>query len=254
MTNSDDTKLDDFQNPDEEQDRDQLELDILREDTVNIDEADDASVDPDMFFEELAVNLGLPDESLMGENTATYADELDMFDDLESQDAGEIFGAGQVPDDAQEEINVFDEVSEASFDDSVLESPTFDNPTDDSASDSVSPILNAVDEDEQSVVAEELLASDLPLPLEEVPVVVEKIAKKGKKEKPPKKEKVPKVKKEKPPKKEKAPKVKKEKKPKEPREKRPWNIAEIDVALAVAAISLVIGCLFMLANLASNLS
>ena len=82
MPNSDDPKLDDFQNPDEE-----LDLSMFLEDAEKVKDVEnvikDEPMDMDLSFEESPVKLDLPDESLLGENTATFADELDMFADLD---------------------------------------------------------------------------------------------------------------------------------------------------------------------------
>ena len=65
MSHKDDPKFDGFPNPEEEQDQDQVDLDTFFEDTVG--------------------ELELPEESHPGENTTSFADELDMFGDMESQ-------------------------------------------------------------------------------------------------------------------------------------------------------------------------
>ena len=257
MTNTDDPKFDDFQNPEDERDQDQPKLDMYN------DDADDEAIDLDEFFGDSAVELDLPEESLMGENTATYADELDIFSDLTSHDVdseGTEVPLGDLDMGSSDVIepNEF-------FDDLDLE-PNVSN--DDHVDMDTAAYIG-----EMPAIAEELMASEetdelfdgleatdkptdqmgmlddhvLPLPVEDVPVVEDKKTKKGKKEKPQKKEKTPKVKKEKPIK------VKKEKKPREQRAKKPWNIAEIDVALGIAAISIMLGCMFMLANFAMNL-
>ena len=99
MTNSDDPKYDDFQNSEEELeleiDQDQLDIDFLSQDLEPVADVE-MTADP--------LELELPDESLLGENTSPFADELDIFADLENHDTGELLEADQIPDFALEEI------------------------------------------------------------------------------------------------------------------------------------------------------
>ena len=231
----------------------------------------ESEIDFSSFFGEDSMEMGqmdLPDESQLGENASAFPEDLESFAD---------FGTSEV-----EELIVPDATTSMSPDTEFAD-------------------LGDFSEDS---------------PPQETPVVAEEPkGKKGKKEKPPKKEKVISPKKEKviSPKKEKTPKVKAEKKPREPREKKPWDvaalcfavclgvmalmffgvnayafmkhgtgsvvflaifdllavgalvipillrrsqdrIAQTDVAAGIAAISLIFGCMFLLANLAYNLS
>ena len=244
MTHTDDPKFDDDQNHEVEQDRDQLELDMLSEDAVKSDDTDDV-VDLDTFFEDSAIDLDLPDESQMGENTATYADELDMFADLEQQ---ELTNEGTIVPLGDLEFGTSHVVAPREFFDDQ------DNDHVDIDADLVGEI--PVDAEEWSPAEEtdhlflggkavdklsdQLEMPDnavLPLPVEVLSIVKDKKAKKSKKDK------ALKVKKEK------LPKVKKEKKPKEPHEKQPWTV----IAMGIAAISILIGCMFLLANVVTNL-
>ena len=252
MTNTDDPSFDDLQNPQEEQDRDQLELDFLGEDVVKPDDAQEESVDLDSFFENSTHELDLPDESQMGENTATYADELDMFGDLDNPqvaDEGTVVPLDDVEfvppntvethnfdDDLGVEMNMSDEVddNDAAFADELPGNA--DEMLTSDVSHDVYGDPEAVEEmNDHSEIPDD---PDQPLLVEEVPIVQDNKAKKGKKEKPPKKEKPQKVKKEKPLK------VKKE--------KQPWNITPMDVALGISVISIAIGCLFLAANWLMN--
>ena len=251
MTNSDDSKLDDFQNPDEELD-------------INMFFDDNAKVDDEL------IDSGFPDKSLLGENTATFADELDMFDDLES-------------------------VAE-----SVEQTEMIDHPI-------LAAIENVpVVEDKKAKKAREKAEKAQAIAQAKAEKAQAKTQAKAAGKAPKEKS----VKAEKPPKTEKPPKAKKVKKPKEPGDKQPLNTATLafmaglvlmllvfggvnaytvlkhgvggamfflaifdllafiaivisiflrrskdtvtasDVGLGIAAISLIVGCMFVLANVA----
>ena len=243
MSHTDDPKLDKVQNPEE----DQLELNILSEDA---EKTDDAPLNLETFFEESTVELDLPNESLLGENTATFADELDMFGDLQSRELtneGTIVSLGDLDIGAADAIETSEYLDGRAVDFESGDRRNVDGTVVEEIADTVDELVSSEETDDllgglETVVDPTEMPDDhvLVLPVEDVPVVEDKKAKKAKKEKPPKKEK--------------APKVKKEKKPREPREKRPWNISatENDVALGIAAISLFVGSLFLFANLMMN--
>ena len=273
VTNSDDPKFDDIQNPDEEPDRS-----MFFEDS---DDVGDASMD-----------LDFPDESLLGENTSTFADELDMFGDLDAfTETAEV-----------DELPMDDLVS---VDEPVEQAEMIDDP-----------ILAAIEnvpvvEDKKTKKAREKAEKAQAIAQAKAAKAQAKAEKaqakatgKAPKEKP--------AKAEKPSTKEKPPKAKKEKKPKEPGDKQPQNVGTLafmaglvlmllafggvnayafmkhgtgamvflaifdalaagalvipvllrrskstitasDVGMGIAAISLIVGCMFVLANLAYNL-
>ena len=142
MTNSDDPKFDDIQNPDEE-----LDISMFFEDNDKVDES---------------IDLDFPDESLHGENTQPYADELDMFADLENQVTddfamAELFESEQAPDFALEDVV---EVKEAADEDTAF---AFDD-------------LELVTEPVEQM---EMIDNPVLAAIEDMPVVEDKKAKKA---------------------------------------------------------------------------
>jgi len=194
VTNSDDPKFDDYQNPDEE-----LDINMFFEDDEKFDNAvEEDSIVPDLSDEEFAIELDFPDESVLGENTATFADELDMFADLESQVTevsamAEILEPEQVPAfDLEETVEVnevtedeiaspldnWDDLTAATVDGEMpLEIEEFAEESD--LSEETEEIFDDLEAVVQTVEQEEMIVNPVLAAIEDIPVVEDKKTKKA---------------------------------------------------------------------------
>ncbi len=109
MSNSDDQKFDDFQIPEEGSSQDQPDFEF--DDFLNTDDDStyislDEPSELNLSAEGGESSLDLPDESQLGENTSPYADELELFGelDMESLAAAELPTEEQVSGDVSEQF------------------------------------------------------------------------------------------------------------------------------------------------------
>jgi len=321
VTNSDDPKFDDSQNPDEE-------LDISM-----FFEADENEKVEDVV-ESDSIDLDFPDESLHGENTQPFADELDMFTDLGVATTNAVEEVAEESGFSTEIDDLFADLESAA--EPVEQMEMIDNPILAAAIEDI-PVVEdkktkkAREKAEKAQAIAQAKAAKAQAKAdkaagktqartagEDAPVVEDKKAKKAR-EKAEKAQALAQAKAEKaqakadgkkPVKTEKPPKAKKEKKPKEPGDKQPKNVSALafmtglvlmllafggvnayvvmkhgiggamyflaifdvlafiaivipivlrrskdtvttsDVGLGIAAISLIVGCMFVLANVA----